>query len=111
MKNYIIRDREAGNIIDTFNTIEEAKNQLEIWENEDKKDGSYTENFYEIVESKKTYTIREQDLYSLLQFAFIAGEHYQQDWSAEQIGEIEEITEPDFGGYFEQLDLKEFENK
>lgn len=57
----------------------------------------------------KTFAITEKDLYSLLKHAFIAGEYYQQDWSAEQIGEVEEITEPDFEEYFEQLDLKDFE--
>lgn len=47
---YIIRDREAGNFIDEFKTLAEAKNTLEDYEAEDKEDGTYTENFYEIVE-------------------------------------------------------------
>lgn len=46
---YRIEDREAGNIIDRFYTLEEAEKTLEEYEKEDKEDGSYTENFYEIV--------------------------------------------------------------
>lgn len=46
---YIIRDREAGNIIDEFDTMEEAVETLEQYEAEDKKDGTYEEDFYEIV--------------------------------------------------------------
>ena len=49
---YIIQDREAGNFIDEFATLEEAKKALEAYENDDKKDGTYTPNFYEIVEDK-----------------------------------------------------------
>ena len=49
---YIIQDREAGNFIDEFATLEEAKNALEAYESEDKKDGTFTPNFYEIVEDK-----------------------------------------------------------
>lgn len=44
----VIRDREAGNVITEFDTVEEAKKTLERYEQEDRKDGSYTEDFYEI---------------------------------------------------------------
>ena len=44
----VIRDREAGNVIEHFNTVEEAKKTLERYEQDDRKDGSYTEDFYEI---------------------------------------------------------------
>ena len=53
MKRYIIRDREAGNIIEQFSTIEEAKKKLKEYENADKSEGIYTENFYEIYDTKK----------------------------------------------------------
>ena len=46
--NIVIRDREAGNVITKFDTVEEAKKQLEKYEEQDKKDGTYTEDFYEI---------------------------------------------------------------
>lgn len=52
MKKFIIRDKEAGNIIDIFDTIEEAKAELKSYEQEDKKDGTFTEDFYEIVEKE-----------------------------------------------------------
>lgn len=47
-KNYIIQDREAGNFIECFNTLIEAKNKIVEFENQDKKDGIYTPDFYEI---------------------------------------------------------------
>lgn len=46
----VIRDREAGNIIDEFSTFDEAEKTLEKYENEDKEAGTYEEDFYEIVE-------------------------------------------------------------
>ena len=44
----VIRDREAGNVITEFDTVEEAKKELEKYEAQDKKDGVYVEDFYEI---------------------------------------------------------------
>lgn len=46
---FVVRDREAGNIIDRFATMREAQNALEDYEAADKKDGTYTPDFYEIV--------------------------------------------------------------
>lgn len=45
---YVVRDREAGNVITQFETMEEAQKELEKYEEQDKKDGTYTEDFYEI---------------------------------------------------------------
>ena len=45
---YAVRDREAGNLITQFETMEEAQKELERYEEQDKKDGTYTEDFYEI---------------------------------------------------------------
>ena len=50
MKKYIIQDREAGNIITKVDTLEEAKRLLEAYETMDKEEGTYTPDFYEIVE-------------------------------------------------------------
>lgn len=50
MKKYVIQDREAGNKIEWFETLEEAEKCLKEYEEEDKKDGIYEEDFYEIVE-------------------------------------------------------------
>lgn len=47
--NIVIRDREAGNVIETFDTVEEAKKTLEKYIAEDEKDRyGDTEDFYEI---------------------------------------------------------------
>ena len=45
---YVVRDREAGNVITQFETMEDAKKELEKYEEQDKKDGTYSEDFYEI---------------------------------------------------------------
>lgn len=50
MATYTIQDKEAGNVIETGLTLDEAKATLEKFENDDKKEGSYTPDFYEIVE-------------------------------------------------------------
>lgn len=47
-----IQDREAGNVIDADLTKEQAEELLRQYEEADKKDGIYTPNFYEIVESE-----------------------------------------------------------
>ena len=36
----VIRDREAGNVITEFETVEEAKKELEMYEALDKNDGT-----------------------------------------------------------------------
>ena len=45
---YVVRDREAGNVITQFETMEEAQKELERYEEQDKKEGTYSEDFYEI---------------------------------------------------------------
>jgi hypothetical protein len=53
MKYYIIRDMEAGNTIDICDTFEEAEKQVKQFEEDDKENGCYTSDFYEIVEAIK----------------------------------------------------------
>lgn len=50
MTKYIIQDSETGTFIDQFDTYQEAQKELERYENEDKQDGTFTPDFYEIVE-------------------------------------------------------------
>lgn len=52
MKKFIIQDREAGNKIDEFDTLEEAQKALAEYEEQDSQDGSFSPEFYEIVENK-----------------------------------------------------------
>ena len=49
MKKYIIRDRETGNKIASFDSYDEAAKELENYEAEDKRNEEYTPDFYEIV--------------------------------------------------------------
>lgn len=45
---YYTADREAGNRIEAFNTIEEATQAIVAYEKEDKRDGTFTPDFYEV---------------------------------------------------------------
>lgn len=42
-------DRQSGNKIEFFNTIEEAAKAISKYEEEDKREGIYTPDFYDIV--------------------------------------------------------------
>ncbi len=55
---YQIQDREAGNIIEDNLTLEEAKKILKDFEKEDKKDNTYSEDFYEIMKTKTMKTLK-----------------------------------------------------
>lgn len=58
---YVIQDKEAGNLIDVFETKEQAENELKKYEEQDKKDNCYTEDFYEIEEQEeKIYKVWAQ---------------------------------------------------
>ena len=46
---YIIRDAEAGNKIAEFNTLEEAQSEIKKYEDTDKAEGTFEEDFYEII--------------------------------------------------------------
>ncbi len=50
-KTYKITDREAGNKIESGLTLEDAKRMVLEFEQEDKKNGEYTPNFYLITET------------------------------------------------------------
>ena len=45
---YITCDREAGNVIDEFATLSEAEAAIRAYEEEDRANGCYEENFYQI---------------------------------------------------------------
>ena len=47
-----VRDREAGNIIEFFTTVREAKSAIREYEEEDRDEGTYTPNFYEVAVRK-----------------------------------------------------------
>lgn len=49
---FFIRDVEGKNVIDKANTIEEARSIVKYFEDDDKECGSYTEDFYEIIDTK-----------------------------------------------------------
>ena len=47
---YQIRDREAGNFIEEFSDYDSAHEAMIAYEEEDKIEGNYEKDFYEIVE-------------------------------------------------------------
>lgn len=53
MKRYVTRESVAGNVIEWFNTIEEAKKAIHKYEEEDKRDGYFEPDFYEIYDNVK----------------------------------------------------------
>lgn len=58
MKVWIVRDREAGNEIDFYDSYEAAKEGLERFEANDKEEGVYEKDFYEVAEiEKENYTL------------------------------------------------------
>lgn len=54
---YYTRDREAGNKIESFTTLEEARDALKAYEVQDKKDGIFEANFYEIYDEEEGKTV------------------------------------------------------
>lgn len=46
---YYVRDREAGNIIEECANLKQAKELVKQYESDDKKDGIFTPDFYEII--------------------------------------------------------------
>ena len=49
---HLIRDREAGNVIDKFTSFLEAEKELKKYEDNDREEGTYTPDFYEIIKIK-----------------------------------------------------------
>ncbi len=43
---FVIRDREAGNVIEECTKIDTARKLLDLFENQDKADGTYEKDFY-----------------------------------------------------------------
>ena len=45
---WVIRDSQAGYVIDRFWSKEEAEQKIQEWEKEDKENGCYEPDFYEV---------------------------------------------------------------
>lgn len=57
MKRYIIRDAEAGNPIEDFETEKEALDALFMYEMTDISEGTYEKGFYEVYDVVKGETV------------------------------------------------------
>lgn len=51
-ERFIVRDREAGNYIDGFNTLDEAIQYIKEYEKEDALEDMYKDDFYEVYDSE-----------------------------------------------------------
>ena len=60
MKKYLTACKENGDLIDEFNAFEDAVNAIKEYEDTDKENGTYTPDFYEIIE-KSHYPIYLDD--------------------------------------------------
>ena len=62
MKKYVLRDKEAGNFINEYLTLQDAENSLKDFESIDKANNEYTPDFYEIkeVNDPATYLTEKQ---------------------------------------------------
>lgn len=54
---FITRDREAGNEIERFETLELAKKAVAEYEATDKEEDTFTEDFYEIYDAEEEKVI------------------------------------------------------
>ena len=72
---YYTRDCEAGNIIDMFESEQEAKEAIEKYEAVDKEDGTYTLDFYEVFTPVDIYDVDEYDLLAYCSSAEDAKRH------------------------------------
>lgn len=52
MKKFYTADQETYTIIDEFSTVEEAVKAIKQYEEDDKQDGSYSENFYDVIDDE-----------------------------------------------------------
>lgn len=52
MKKYQVRISETGCVMETFDTFSEAKKVLLDYEGEDKKNGEYEKDYYEVYNSE-----------------------------------------------------------
>lgn len=52
MKKMYTADKETGTFIDEVKSIEEGLNLIEKYESDDKAEGIYKENFYDVVDEE-----------------------------------------------------------
>lgn len=72
MKKYVLRDKEAGNFINEYLTLQDAENSLKDFESIDKANNEYTPDFYEIKEVNDPATyLSEKQKTSLQEFIYI----------------------------------------
>lgn len=55
---YVIRDRETGTVIEETTTITKAEKIIHGYEADDKAEGNYTKNFYEII-TRREYSVND----------------------------------------------------
>ena len=96
---FIIRDRETGTRIEAVETYGEALETIEEYEEEDRKDGNYIEDYYEIVSDKDTKYIvmdyRDGDLFTE-EFDNVAEAVMSADWDWSRLSEQDKALRTEF---------------
>ena len=96
---FIIRDRETGARIEAVETYGEALETIEEYEEEDRKDGNYIEDYYEIVSDKDTKYIvmdyRDGDLFTE-EFDNVAEAVMSADWDWSRLSEQDKALRTEF---------------
>lgn len=59
--SYIVRDRQAGNEIERFDNLIDALNEVKEYYFNDKRDGNFEPNFYEIYDTDNEEIIEVED--------------------------------------------------
>jgi len=78
-KIYLVRDAEAGNVIDQFSSYEEAMEAIRAYEESDKEYGIYEEDFYEV----KEVTMRTVDYFKVqVKYSGSFEEIEENEWKA-----------------------------
>ncbi len=62
MKEIWTADREAGNKIEKFDSIEQALAAIDCYESDDRKEGIYTTDFYDVVDQDGISLLKGGDL-------------------------------------------------
>lgn len=53
MKKIYVADKETGNLIEEVESIEEGKKLIQEYEEEDRKNGWYKKDFYDLVDDER----------------------------------------------------------
>lgn len=60
MRKIFVADKETGTFIEEVNTVEDGKELIQQYEEADKADGTYIEDFYDVVDEEHCSILNQQ---------------------------------------------------